>query len=355
MSLLVLIRVSVSIGAALVVVFTVAFFEPHSCLIVPLLWSNSAQFSGMRKHFLGRRFKQRSRRTFMRDEVQQMLEGARTGDSLHHHLFSYLLNMITGLDLVVDDSKLLQLCGLNPKEIMDVSSRALNFWAFQMQTEIELHKADAKRKALEVERMERLSNDKQLEHSNQLNTLKHKNSVLVQEIDDYKKEMVHLKEQYEDACRHKRKLEELCETYRSNHSSTTATSLFDSTDRSYFSPRAPNFSRLHAGTSLQSTTSHINPPLSLSLPPSRPVSRSEREPRASPSVRGDVRSTFFERPPTPAPGSPRDRFAAVRSMSPSRPEPSPLGGRLNVNRTPLRKPTPPPNFLRRTNSLLGSV
>jgi E3 ubiquitin-protein ligase CCNP1IP1 len=54
---------------------------------------------------------------------------------------------ITGVELIADDSKVLQLCGLSPKEILEICSKSISFWSFQKQLEMEYQKSEAKKKS----------------------------------------------------------------------------------------------------------------------------------------------------------------------------------------------------------------
>eukprot|EP01116_Phalansterium_solitarium_P002912 TRINITY_DN1324_c0_g1_i3.p1 TRINITY_DN1324_c0_g1~~TRINITY_DN1324_c0_g1_i3.p1 ORF type:complete len:327 (-),score=-22.57 TRINITY_DN1324_c0_g1_i3:40-1020(-) len=116
---------------------------------------------------------------------------------------------ITGVELVSDDSKALQLCGLAPKDIMEISSKAVSFWAYQKQLEQEYQKVEFKRKERDMHNVEKQYNDKMLEAANQINTLKHKMASMSEEADADKKELLELRDKYAEKTREKRKLAEL--------------------------------------------------------------------------------------------------------------------------------------------------
>jgi hypothetical protein len=49
-----------------------------------------------------------------------------------------------------------------------VSSKAINFWAFQKQTELEYHQVENKKLLGDIQKLEKLFNDKMLEAANQI-------------------------------------------------------------------------------------------------------------------------------------------------------------------------------------------
>jgi hypothetical protein len=58
-----------------------------------------------------------------------------------------------------------------------VSSKAISFWAFQKQTELEYHQVENKKLLGDIQKLEKLFNDKMLEAANQI---KYVNVVLAE-------------------------------------------------------------------------------------------------------------------------------------------------------------------------------
>ncbi len=52
--------------------------------------------------------------------------------------------------------------------LLDISGKAINFWSFQKQLEIEFQKAESKKKIAEMQKLEQSFNDKMLEAANQV-------------------------------------------------------------------------------------------------------------------------------------------------------------------------------------------
>jgi hypothetical protein len=55
-----------------------------------------------------------------------------------------------------------------------VCNKAVSFWSFQKQVELEYQKAEAKKRISELHNQEKTFNDKMLEAANQINAMKHK-------------------------------------------------------------------------------------------------------------------------------------------------------------------------------------
>ncbi len=52
--------------------------------------------------------------------------------------------------------------------LLDISGKAINFWSFQKQLEIEFQKVESKKKIAEMQKLEQSFNDKMLEAANQV-------------------------------------------------------------------------------------------------------------------------------------------------------------------------------------------
>ena len=96
---------------------------------------------------------------------------------------------------------------------MNICSKAIAFWEFQKQIEIEYQKVEFKRRNDEQIQLEKTYKDKMLESANQLNQLKHKLNAMrykgsyllmtdeSEEMENDKKEIAELKEKYADTTR----------------------------------------------------------------------------------------------------------------------------------------------------------
>jgi hypothetical protein len=61
---------------------------------------------------------------------------------------------------------------------MNISSKAIAFWEFQKQIEIEYQKIELKKRSSELQQMEKSFNEKMLESANQISQFKHKLSTM---------------------------------------------------------------------------------------------------------------------------------------------------------------------------------
>ncbi len=61
---------------------------------------------------------------------------------------------------------------------MNICGKAIAFWEFQKQIEIEYQKVEYKRRNAEQAQLEKTLNDRMLDSANQLNQLKHKLSAM---------------------------------------------------------------------------------------------------------------------------------------------------------------------------------
>lgn len=124
--------------------------------------------------------------------------------SVHHStckLWQVFRTSITGVELVADDSKVVpnslhtaltsfrfnsavwvqnkvrvQFCVsfLNIFKVQDIATKAISFWTFQKDMEVEYQKSESKKVSANLQQMEKAFNDKMLEAANQINIYKHK-------------------------------------------------------------------------------------------------------------------------------------------------------------------------------------
>jgi len=233
---------------------------------------------------------------------------------------------IKGVELTADDSKTIQLFGLNPKEICEISSKAISFWAFQMQLE----------QVAEIKLKEKSLNEKLLDATNQITNLKRKVSSMSEEIEKDKAQIKELQDQCAERAKQKRKLEE----------------MYDSLRQEVDDKRAPTSDKLTLGHTI-STTGQTRPEYDSGITLLTPVTK-----------RFPVRDIPFPSKPPEL----KDRFALVRQNSPfhgSEQAKSPSKGTSNADNPAariteispmlqLKRPTTP-LFSKRKASLLSSV
>lgn len=58
--------------------------------------------------------------------------------------------------------------------VLSISAKAVSFWEFQKQIEMEYQKAEVKKRTNDMQILEKAFNERMLEASNQINSLKHK-------------------------------------------------------------------------------------------------------------------------------------------------------------------------------------
>jgi len=115
--------------------------------------------------------------------------------------------------------RVIQLCGLSPQQIMEIATKALEFWDYQKQTELEYNKLIFGNHQLRTQNMERVCNEKLLEAQSQATRLNHQVESMKEEIQNYKKELARLQDKYTEKSRQKRKLAELYDSIKQRHES----------------------------------------------------------------------------------------------------------------------------------------
>jgi zinc-RING finger domain len=85
---------------------------------------------------------------------------------------------MTGNELVVDDSKTIQLCGLSPRDILQVAQKAIRFHEFQAQLAREHSVSELKQRCTDTDHARQSLEGQLVDSVNQANALKHENNML---------------------------------------------------------------------------------------------------------------------------------------------------------------------------------
>lgn len=113
--------------------------------------------------------------------------------------------------------KAIQLCGLAPASVMNLATKALEFWDYQKQTELEYHRMSLKNQQMRLQSVEKQCNEKLMEAQNKINVLTHQLNSVREELETSKKEAAELQEKYAERTRQKRKLAELYECLKQRY------------------------------------------------------------------------------------------------------------------------------------------
>lgn len=85
---------------------------------------------------------------------------------------------------------------------MHLATKALEFWDYQKQTELEYHKMSLKSHQTRSQTFEKQCNEKLLEAQNRINVLSHQLNSLKEELEASKKEAAELQEKYTERTRY---------------------------------------------------------------------------------------------------------------------------------------------------------
>ncbi|GAM23724.1 hypothetical protein SAMD00019534_068990 [Acytostelium subglobosum LB1] len=121
---------------------------------------------------------------------------------------------IYGITIESSFEKTIQLFGLNPKEIMTISEKAIDFWTFQNKL---YHQQEAKRLEFYEDQYSKLKTTYIKQHDDfmkKIDQMKKQIEYLKKENESDKKEIVELSEKCAEKTRQKRKLEELYENLK---------------------------------------------------------------------------------------------------------------------------------------------
>eukprot|EP01103_Thecamoeba_quadrilineata_P013729 TRINITY_DN389_c0_g1_i4.p1 TRINITY_DN389_c0_g1~~TRINITY_DN389_c0_g1_i4.p1 ORF type:complete len:235 (-),score=44.70 TRINITY_DN389_c0_g1_i4:23-727(-) len=187
---------------------------------------------------------------------------------------------------------------------MDILLKAMNFWTYQKQTEIEYNKMELKNKETQSRQTEKQYNEKLVEAHNTINIMSHKISTMKEEMDRTKKDFAELQDKYTERTRQKRKLGELYESLK-RHSESDGN-------------QKPNIQLQKDDKSMRISKSPSN-----SINNRSPIPRS-RDTNYFPKnhdvrTKGfQPRSLFQRRPDFPVVQDPKavDRFSMIRRSSP---------------------------------------
>lgn len=113
--------------------------------------------------------------------------------------------------------KAIQLCGLAPSSVMSLATKALEFWDYQKQTELEYQKMSLKNQQMRLQSVEKQCNDKMVDAQNKINVLSHQLNSLKEELETSKKDLIDLQQKYAERTRQKRKLAELYECLKQRY------------------------------------------------------------------------------------------------------------------------------------------
>jgi len=117
--------------------------------------------------------------------------------------------------------KAIQLCGLAPSSgtycvtmnsfcfhtdgrnlVMSLATKALEFWDYQKQTELEYQKMSLKNQQMRLQSVEKQCNDKMVDAQNKINVLSHQLNSLKEELETSKKDLIDLQQKYAERTRY---------------------------------------------------------------------------------------------------------------------------------------------------------
>jgi chromosome segregation ATPase len=85
---------------------------------------------------------------------------------------------------------------------MNLATKALEFWDYQKQTELEYHKMSLKNQQIRLQNVEKQCNERLVEAQNKVNVLTLQLSSLKEELQSSKKEASDLQEKYTERTRY---------------------------------------------------------------------------------------------------------------------------------------------------------
>jgi len=119
--------------------------------------------------------------------------------------------------LAPSPDKIIQLCGLNPKDIISMAGKAIDFWNYQFQTALEYERSELRQAQNKVAQIEKVYNEKLEDNHNKIATLRKQLEASRKEAENDKKEITELQEKYSEKSRQKRKLEELYDSLKQRY------------------------------------------------------------------------------------------------------------------------------------------
>lgn len=85
---------------------------------------------------------------------------------------------------------------------MNLATKALEFWDYQKQTELEYHRMSLKNQQMRLQSVEKQCNEKLMEAQNKINVLTHQLNSVREELETSKKEAAELQEKYAERTRY---------------------------------------------------------------------------------------------------------------------------------------------------------
>jgi E3 ubiquitin-protein ligase CCNP1IP1 len=129
---------------------------------------------------------------------------------------------------------------MEPRFVLEASSRAIEFWNFQKELEVNLMQKEAKELRFKYQQAERAAEEKIQALQAQQRLLNDQLEALRQERDKHQREIAEITEKYNSKARQKRKLEELYTTLKqAGDAAKRATSPLNSRAR-VSSPQVPS-------------------------------------------------------------------------------------------------------------------
>ncbi|KAL6076858.1 cyclin B1 interacting protein 1, E3 ubiquitin protein ligase, variant 3 [Balamuthia mandrillaris] len=124
---------------------------------------------------------------------------------------------VAAVELAPTIDKAIQLCGLPPGSIMELSTKALQFWDYQKQAELNYKAQIFKEQQARSQALEQQYHEKLVQAQNKLNVLNHQLSATKDELSAQRKAFEELQEKYQEKSRQKRKLAELYDSLKQRH------------------------------------------------------------------------------------------------------------------------------------------
>lgn len=91
--------------------------------------------------------------------------------------------------------------GFNPP-VMHLATKALEFWDYQKQTELEYHKTSLKSQQTRTQNFEKQCNERLVEAQNRINVLLHQLNAMKEELEASRKETAELQDRYAERTRY---------------------------------------------------------------------------------------------------------------------------------------------------------
>jgi len=128
---------------------------------------------------------------------------------------------------VSEDDKMV-LCGLPIDIVMEISSKAIQFYQYQKQNEIAFYEYVKKRTLEKAQTIEKSFTDQLTESQNKLNATNGQVKLMKDEITNLRKEVADIQDKYMQKTRQKRKLEEFYEELKNKYQDLRRTSGINS-------------------------------------------------------------------------------------------------------------------------------